>query len=128
MFEILKLIGFKTTSKVGKYLYVDGIKRNIKIPRETLWERITKSQIYEFEELVDFDIIAEDGISMSKNPTHSCEIMEVKIILMNCIRYIPLIEKPVKKNSRAYKRAYKKLEEIVSTLQFIRMANDRFVV
>lgn len=128
MFEILKLIRFKTTSKVGKYLYIDGIKRNIKIPRETLWEKITKSQVYEFEELVDFDIIAEDGISMSENPVHSCEIMEVKIILMNCIRYIPLIEKPVKKNSRAYKRAYKKLEEIVSTLQFIRMANDSFIV
>ena len=128
MLQIFDLIRFKTTSKVGKYIYIDSLKRKIKIPRETFLENIIKSQVYDFEELIDFHIIAEDGIFISRRPSYSCEVMEVKVMLKDCNRYIPLITNPVRKDSRKYKKAYKKLQEIVSTLQFIKMANEHFVV
>ena len=124
MLNIVKEIKFKKTSGVKNYIQIDGLKRMIKIPRENLLEKMTESQIYDFNDLIDFKVIAEDGISMVGKSQYYCNLMEIKVMLKGCNRYIELIEKPLKKNSRKYRKIYENAQEIIETLQFVKMVNE----
>ena len=124
MLNIVKEIKFKKTSGVKNYIQIDGLKRMIKKQIDNLLEKITKSQIYDFNDLIYFKVIAEDGIAMRGKSQYYCNLMEIKVILKGCNRYIEIIEKPLKKNSRKYRKIYENAQEIIETLQFVKMVNE----
>lgn len=112
MLNIVKEIKFKKTSGVKNYIQIDGLKRMIKIPIENLLEKMTESQIYDFNDLIDFKVIAEDGISMVGKLQYYCNLMEIKVMLKGCNRYIELIEKPLKRileSIEKYMKMHKRL-------------------
>ena len=53
---------FKTTSRIGNYLYVDCQRRKLRIPHYKLIKNLTRTNIFKFEEFEDFEILAEEGI------------------------------------------------------------------
>ena len=144
MINLFKIKRFKVTENVGNFIYMDGINRRFKIPRKNLLEKLTKSQIYEFEDLIDVKLIYEEGIIVgtqsilprilfgslgqfiaNRKASYCCTILEVKVIMEETNRYIEIINKPVKRGSKAYKKARENAEEVIKTLEFIKKCNTK---
>lgn len=106
---------FIVTSNVKKYFYFDGINKKFKIPSNKIFK---KNSIFNFDELLDFDVIEENYAIANKK---YCEVLEIKIITKNCNKYIKLIEKPTKMDCILYKKILKDAQEILNTLQFIKV-------
>ena len=114
---------FKTTSRIGNYLYVDCQRRKLRIPHYKLIKNLTRTNIFKFEEFEDFELLAEEGIG---NTGKFCTMMEVKVKFEGRVSYIKLIKKPTKITSNKYKKAFENAQQIVSTLQFIKIAKESY--
>lgn len=107
---------FVVTSQVKNYIFFDAINNQFKVPRHKLKYLFKKPKIHNFNEIAKIKLLElEDD--------RYCGELEIVIKLQdNTKYYINLINKPTKKNSFKYKRAWKIAENIVSYLDFIQNA------
>lgn len=120
---------FIVTSQIKKHIFIDSINNQFKIPKHKLIELFIKPKIHSFSEIKDVELLEDEDVKVksflffSRFEYYATEI-EVMVILKDDTKYyIDLINKPINKGSRAYKKAYKEAMNIVTTLNFMKNAS-----
>lgn len=138
---------FNAKKKVGNYIHFDDMNRKFAIPRTSLSGKIKDLRIYDYEDLMDFELL-EDGNSISKGGVgralvggalfggvgaivggstghkqkNTCTKLQIKMT-MNSMEtptvYINFIEAETKKDGFLYKAVYPQAQEILSLLNII---------
>ena len=109
---------FIVTSQVKNYIFFDAINNQFKVPRHKLKYLFKKPKIHNFNEITKIKLLELEDDKY-------CGELEIVIKLQdNTKYYINLINKPTKKNSFKYKKAWKIAENIVSYLEFVQNAME----